>query len=341
MNPLELLNRTSIQYALEGRSIIDLDQLSFPTENAAIEFLQCYGFDWNLPEDRAEIESIRKEAITFILEELLNPDEQLPQTLANETNLPALMCLLSFSEDEEYRGWICALLRVMHTLSHSFSYLNERYGEEIREQIFARFSPYISDDNEQVFFAEIPLERLEFRRSKSRRSVTMKLLQKRENVAADIFDWIGLRFVTKNRFDILRVLQALREKNIIMFANIKPSRSKNSLIDIEKLRSFSELSTSFDSLEKQINDMPYPIEKNGHELNPYSEESYHAIQFTCRQRIKIKTNELERYSFFFPFEIQLTDCNSYEESRSGRASHQEYKTRQKRAVRKRILPHLK
>ncbi len=48
----------------------------------------------------------------------------------------------------------------------------------------------------------------------------------------------------------------------------------------------------------------------------------------------------ERLCFYFPFEIQLMDRESYLKTREGLASHKEYKQRQREAVRKRVLPFL-
>ncbi len=41
-------------------------------------------------------------------------------------------------------------------------------------------------------------------------------------------------------------------------------------------------------------------------------------------------------NFFFPYEVQILDRESYERSRSGRASHATYKERQRQAVKERI-----
>jgi uncharacterized protein (TIGR04562 family) len=45
-------------------------------------------------------------------------------------------------------------------------------------------------------------------------------------------------------------------------------------------------------------------------------------------------------SFFFPFEIQLMDRKSFLDTREGLASHDEYKKRQKQAIRERVFPFL-
>ncbi|WP_444996291.1 hypothetical protein [Aliikangiella sp. IMCC44359] len=84
----------------------------------------------------------------------------------------------------------------------------------------------------------------------------------------------------------------------------------------------------------------YPNPKNTSVDNLFSEISYHSVQITCRQRIKVKQPDGKNLSFFFPYELQIMDRQSYISSREGLASHSEYKKRQRAAIRKRVLPFL-
>ena len=77
--------------------------------------------------------------------------------------------------------------------------------------------------------AKIDLVAFETKPKKSRDSIILKLLHKPENVAEDIFDRVGMRFVTKTRLGSLQVVKFLKDKMIVMPPNIKPSRSRNTL----------------------------------------------------------------------------------------------------------------
>ena len=66
---------------------------------------------------------------------------------------------------------------------------------------------------------------------KTRDSTLMKLLHKPESVAEEVFDRIGIRFVTQSRTDAVRVIHFLEQSNVIVAENIKPSRSRNTLVD--------------------------------------------------------------------------------------------------------------
>jgi uncharacterized protein (TIGR04562 family) len=95
--------------------------------------------------------------------------------------------------------------------------------------------------------------------------------------------------------------------------------------------------------------------------NPFSSPQFCSIQFTCRRLVKVPHpastllnqlrrqtgdlelgHELERHypkqlRFTFPFEIQITDWENYVSSHEGESSHINYKRRQLKAARKRVL----
>ncbi|GHG05868.1 TIGR04552 family protein [Thalassotalea marina] len=331
---------TSIRTALEGRSFIDAKRIHIHSEQEANAFLACYGFDLNDPADIAEIEQLRQEAIELIEQELLNDGEVIPQILKEHHDVIYYILCASGHGERRLSPWCGAILRVLHTLAHSHSYLNDLYHDDIRQQIFGRFKEHIHHTSNECFLGDINLVEVEFRTVKSRRSVAMKLLHKAENVAADIFDWIGIRLVTHTRSDVIDVLSYLRQMHILTFANLKPSRSRNTLIDLKWVDECFQQGMSVEQIKEMMQHSAYPTKEQNQTVNQFSEISYHSVQITCRQRIKILQPNGKYLCFFFPFEIQLLDRTSYMASRDGLASHAEYKKRQRNAVRKRVLPFL-
>jgi uncharacterized protein (TIGR04562 family) len=99
--------------------------------------------------------------------------------------------------------------------------------------------------------------------------------------------------------------------------------------------------------------------------NPLSSRWYRSIQFTGRQLIsapdpafkfwedlqnrlpknaairneikKIPISLREKRTFYYPFEIQIMDVESYVESIGGRSRHREYKDKQRLMARNRVL----
>lgn len=337
---------TSILTALQGRSFIDTKRIHIHSEEEAQEFLLCYGFDINDANDSTELENLRLEAIELIQEELLHEGEQIPQFLIDETDVRQYLLYASGlgvrkSGVRSIAQWSGAILRVIHTLTHSHSYLNDLYYDDIREQIFGQFDGHITQIGDDSFLGDIKLENYQFRSAKSRRSVAMKLMHKAENVAADIFDWIGIRFITPYRSDVLDVLAYLRSAHIVTYANIKPSRTRNTLVDIDWLYHCLDKGMSVEDIRLEMQTSGYPDAENNTVDNQFSEMSYHSVQITCRQRIKITQKNGKNLCFYFPFEIQLMDQPSYLRTREGLASHSKYKNRQRLSVRKRIIPFLK
>ena len=329
----------SLQTVIEGRSIIDSERLQLHSLDEAEAFLNCYGFDWQVAEERWELEKLRQEALEFIEEILLFPGQLVLGSVRTEVDVRQLLVWVSENGTSQRRLWSCALLRVMHTFAHCGSYFNEHYQQEIREQLLSLFKAHLHYHQGAVSLGDIELAGFESRPSKTRRSVALKLLHKPENVAADIFDWVGVRIVTRYRLDALKVLAYLRKHNLVMFANIKPSRTRNTLLNVDWIQSRwgTESFTDFDKLRENAQLMEYPSFPPQSTDNPFSEATYHALQFTCRQRIRFRENDGRLVRFYFPYEIQILDEESYRRSRSGRASHDKYKQRQLKAIRARVL----
>ena len=203
----------------------------------------------------------------------------------------------------------------------------------------------------------------------------MKLLHKPESVAEELFDRVGIRFITQNRVDAVRVVHFLEQSHVIVAANIKPSRSRNTLVDTQLFQQALAQGLAADhrdenQLRIQLENTAFPLSKSNE--NQFSSEHYRAIQFTCRQLIKIRNSladeirELKQASkgqemnvalqavidkmdprqiqrvirFFYPFEIQVMDEVSFVENEKGRSAHREYKNAQQRAALSRVMASL-
>ncbi len=339
-NEPKLWSGASLKTVLNGQSIIDSPKLQVSTLEEAEAFLACYGFDYGQLEDRQEIESIRQDSIIFIEEVLLAEGEEIDLEVRNQENVLKLLLWVSEPVASVRSQWACALLRVMHTFSHCGSYFNERYHDQIKEQVFERFDHHIRHTSNGTYIGDIELVVYESRSSKSRHSAVLKLLHKAENVAADIFDWLGIRIVTRDPLDALKVLCYLRQHNVVMFANIKPSRSRNTLIDVNWVEDRWQDIADLEQAEIDRDLIKYPDEEGRVTDNLFSGSSYRSLQFTCRQRIRLREADGTRIRFYFPYEIQILDEANYQSNRHGEASHEQYKLRQVKSVRRRVLGRL-
>jgi uncharacterized protein (TIGR04562 family) len=290
----------------------------------------------------------------------------------------------SDTQGNQLRSWACAILKIMHTIAHIDKDLRSSYFSDIQQQIFDRFYKLIHrDEAEKLYLGEnaedphkVDLVGFETKPKKSRESILLKLLHKPENVAEDIFDRVGIRFVTHTRLDALRVVKFLKDKMVVMPPNIKPSRSRNTLVDLDNFR--AELPLALAEHAKGAIDeagLVAALEKAArpptvNPENPHSSEFYRALQFTGRQLIKLKNplhehikelkglakgkddmngevlKALEKIDlkylqreirFFYPFEIQIADRVSSEENERGRSAHSEYKKAQAQTALRRVM----
>ena len=362
---------------------------SFPNEDSAERFLGAYGFDLHDPIEKAELHGTLQEALRFIKTYFLKPAAEsglpieIPKKIAEINDIHELLLQAGADSESTLRHWACSVLRVIHTISHVDRDIRTHYFSDIQTQILDRFYRYLQrDEDGQLYIGKSPedplrvdLVEFQVKPKKARDSTLMKLLHKPGSVAEELFDRVGVRFVTRTRLDAIRLIHFLEQRNIVVAANIKPSRSRNTLIDTDTLKSRihanlpkvvegqMDESEFIDELKK----VEFPKQKTGE--NPFSSDHYRAIQFTCRQLIKIK-NPLSDYirdlkkitrgvnldpaialaiekvdqkyiqrvtRFFYPYEIQVMDEVSHVENEKGRSAHKEYKLAQQKAAMMRVM----
>lgn len=385
-----------------GQSAIDgADRLLIRTAEDSLRFMECYGYNIENPIEKAELFGNFQESLSFIRRYFLQPANpeglklDVPRKIAELTDIGQLLTLAnapagSSSGQVLTALWACSILKIMHTITHIDKDLRSSYFTDIQKQIFDRFYKFIySDEHGQVYLGKdtrdperVDLVLFESKPKKARDSVILKLLHKPENVAEDIFDRVGIRFVTRNKFDALRVIKFLKDRYVIMPANIKPSRSRNTLIDTRNfenqlkrlLREVEEGRLTPSDLNARLADACEPKSSNSGDdpSNPHSSKDYRGLQFTGRQLIKIQNplyddlkaikgaqkgvgvpdeigkliermdlrNLQKEIRFFYPFEVQLFDDESYKESLAGRSSHHNYKKGQIQTAMRRVLGEL-
>ncbi len=350
-----------------GKSSIDLSRLTIKSHAEAEIFFEIYGYDLKKEDIKKEVEDIFKEAISF-LENVLIPDPLtkevnlfIPDEIKKEKD-PRNILLIASDYSNRFQAWACTVLRVMHTISHVNNDISLKFFPEIQRQILDKMWSTISINSKgEKFFGEedtgIKIYDIDIKAKKERNSMILKLLHKIENVAADVFDQIGVRIITNDKVDALLIIRYLRKNGILDFCNVKPSRSINRLIDIktfkkiinhqkERLKAGLINKSEFENIIRQESEREANI-IHTNSSNPYTNNEYKSIQFTCRQMIRMKypfdfENPLkgENFCFFFPYEMQILDVKTHEENRYGKASHEKYKEKQLISARKRVLSRL-
>jgi uncharacterized protein (TIGR04562 family) len=295
-----------------------MPQLTVRNRADAESLLASYGYDWQDPTQKAELVRFLEEAIHFIENRFLTPDwqdgcpDRIPAPVRSQRDV--LELLLSASTPTPDRPWACAVLKVMHGLVHIHHHPTLPFTPVARERILSQFRAVIGSDN---MLGDLPLVAYQEKSLKSRDSLLLKILCKKETVADDIRDLMGVRLVTETAEDTLTALELLLKARLIVAPNIIPSRSRNTLIDWAYWQQHATV-------------LPPALAFSDH--NPNSSESYRSIHITARQLIRFGG-----VSLFFPYEIQLLDRANYLESMVGDSAHQAYKRRKLTAARRRVL----
>jgi uncharacterized protein (TIGR04562 family) len=340
-----------------GFSTIDVPRLDFHSLEEAGEFLKVYGYDLNRPEEVEAVWKVFDQAVEIMEKYILEAHEKIPDVIRSREMLQDIRRLLLYASTHDHANnviqlWSCAMLRVMHCVAHVENDLFFNYTTDIQDQIFnplqarvvtlpnGEFNLGTKEQSDQI-----PLLKFEVKAFKEKHSMVIKTLSKPETVAIDIFDKMGVRFVTGSIFDAFRVIRYLRLENIICFANVMPAQSKNTLFPTNL---FLETVDEFINRKKPVE--PEEVEARLREVvraeshrahfkekyNPFSDDSYKVIKFICRHLVKIRTPS-GVVRFFYPYEIQIMDYQTYMSNLAGTAAHGEYKRRQRKAAHDRML----
>lgn len=348
-------DRQAIESILKGISILDVSRLPVSNLEQATEFVLAYGFDLSRPEDEENLWALHATAVEFLREELLEGEEKVPDSLAERDQLKDLRNLLLFASTEEkssntIQRWSCAILRVMHVFAHHNNSVLDLFMTDIQSQLLSTFNDHIHilSDHEIYLGPKeqgIRLMKFEVKTFKSLRSSIIKLLAKPEIVALDLLDRLGFRFITFSVFDAFRVLRYLVEKGVISLPHVAPEQSNNSLyppsLFFEAIDQFkdAEAVPGAEEIERTMKELLKANPEGAdfkRKLNSFTSDDYRFIKFIVRRLFRVES-KIGTLRFFFPCEIQITDEATYNKNRSGPASHEEYKERQRKAARRRVF----
>ena len=366
------------QVILGGGSPIDLDSLRIHSPGEAWNFALNYGYDLTVPVQRAAVMRVYEDAVDFLEAVVLEGTDLHVPFEVRDLQDPLDLLVWASDRPRNIRGrWSCAILRVMHTLFHVDHNVNLRFLPEIQRQVFSRYDQYLVCEEDRWCLRgayEVPLVAVERKENKDRVSMLLKMLHKPENVAETIYDQIGIRFVAEDQLGVLMVIRFLLDHHVLMPTHIKPSRSRNLMIDMEALAAWSEATPPYFRIqdlgpeERKALSRTLALKSPCKDQNPFSSKDYSAIQFTARTlvrlpspatrvletlqerlqtmgdtelsdlvRIPVLIQDQEEFTFFFAHEVQVMEQSGFQSSRSGPASHSEYKQRQRDAARRRVL----
>lgn len=330
-----LADLEAIRLLLRGGSVIDWHRLNFEEEADARAFLRALEYDHEDETDRSRAEAIKHSAMSYVRR---NFDFPIPRPVAN-LDIVGLLMLASTKGHRQLCA--CTILKVMHIIYHL----------ESRELLFTL---PISDQEvfhlvEQKVYRVIGgmlargLPLLEFIGGrKNKDSLYTKLLSKKETVAAQIYDKIRFRLVTRTRDDVFPVLNYLM-RELFPFNYVIPGESTNSLFNF---RDYCEAHPTLASHMHRVQLAPdlEEVEAGGPD-NMFSARNYRVVHFVVDLPVRLPQDVLENappgaWSFgrviFVQAEFQVIDRETEHTNELGEASHDAYKLRQRAAVQRRL-----
>jgi uncharacterized protein (TIGR04562 family) len=318
----------TLQTIIAGRSLIDVLELHIDHLDDAHRFLSAYGLNAN-----KDFEKLRNTALKYIEEVLLNETDHCLPEIARNLSLPELLVEASNNPKTPISEWSCMILKVCHAVAHARWARDEDAYNGALIKIKSRIKPYLVESQDGIWVGDdncrIPIIEYSIKSEKLFFRLVTKLLLKEGNLSAQIFDHIGMRFVTNDIFSAILLVKFLRSRHIFMYANIVPQQSKNSLAE------FHQIEALFSEFNGPIHKSVTQTSKNtwvGSE-NRFSSKKFKMIKIV--ERILVTTPNGRKV--FFPCEIQILTKQTYDSLHKKKMKHSEYEKRQVKGVKRRLF----
>ncbi len=321
----------SVRLLLGGGSVIDWQRLAFDTLEQVDRFLSLHLVDPSDPIDRERMRYVYNEAVSYLEEHL---HLRFPAELRDPPDVRQVFLWASQADGFRRRQILsCVILKLVHVIHHM-------------EAADLKFKIAVSE--ERLFdLAEARILRAarEMRESglrvssfygsrKTRSSVITKLLAKKENVAATIFDKLRFRIVVESADDLTDALVYLTQE-MLPFNYVIPDESFNNLLDPERV--IARLPE--DGRLQLVRDEPVRATVG---KNEFSGKSYRMINFIVDYPVRIPESDTPSFAFelgrvvYVMVEFQLLDEDTARQNEEGENAHHLYKSRQDEVVARRL-----
>jgi uncharacterized protein (TIGR04552 family) len=335
LKPLEdftLADLESIRLILRGDSIIDWRKLDFDDEDHVREFLAAQELTADDPADRARMEHVKSEAIAYLRRQF---DYPIPRPVERAT-VPELLVVASGPGHRAMCA--CTILKCMHIIHHldgrELLFLLPMSDQEVFHIVEEKVYRVIGG----MLAGNFPI--IEFVGGrKNKDSLITKLLSKQETIAAQIFDKLRFRVVTRTREDIFPILQYLTRR-LFPFNYVVPGQSINSIFSFRSYVEKSPVRPLLGKLQHHgVDDDLTPSD------NQFSADEYRIIHLVVDMPVRLPKRILDRAPagagplgnvIFVICEFQIVDRDTETHNELGEASHAKYKERQKKAVMRRL-----
>ena len=324
----------AMRLLLRGGSVIDWHRLSFQDASEVDRFLALNEFAPESADDMDRLEELRADAVEYLTR---NFSYRIPADVAHD--MPARDLLLLASSRGKKQTYACIVLKVMHVMHHLA-------GRELLfklpvsdDEVFGFVEAKVVKVVEEIRAAGYPIVEFAWSR-KERDSVVTKLLAKKATIAADVFDKLRFRLITRSLEDLPPVLHEMLHR-LIPFNYVIPGQTVNAILPF---RRFLDIAPAYARFSDRLQ-LDLDSEGTGDGgANEFSGPSYKVINFVADLPVRIDQflcrvpgaeNELGAVIFVLT-EFQVMDAETARANEAGENSHVKYKARQHERVKARL-----
>ncbi len=332
LDEFTLADLESVRLILRGDSVIDWHRLNLADDDEIAEFIAAQEFDVSQPGDRTRMDGIKSEAISFLRRHFEYP---IPKPV-ERASVEELLKIAGGSGHRQTCA--CTILKCMHIIHHlegrELLFMLPLSDQEVFHVVEEKVYRVIGS----MLAGGFPITEFIGGR-KNKDSLYTKLLSKQETVAAQIYDKLRFRIVTRSYDDIFPVMQYLTKK-LFPFNYVMPGQSINSMFNFRQYaKAYPHLKAMLPEMQAGPDDDLTPSD------NRFSADSYRVIHFVVDMPVRLPRRLLERAPssawslgpvIFVICEFQIIDRETEAKNEQGDASHAKYKERQKKAVIRRL-----
>ena len=290
MNPSDRLKRLdeftlddleTVRLILRGDSVIDWHRLNLTNAEEAEHLLLAQELHPEEPADRARMETVKSEAVSYLRRHFEYP---IPKPVEKAT-VPELLLIASGQGHRQMCA--CTILKAMHIIHHldgrELLFVLPLSDQEVFHVVEEKVYRVIGS----MLAGGFPITEFIGGR-KNKDSLYTKLLSKQETVAAQIYDKLRFRIVTRSPDDIFPVIQYLTKK-LFPFNYVMPGQSINSIFN------FKQYCTKHPHLKPMLPEMQAGRDDDYTPSdNRFSAETYSIIHFVVDMPVRLPRRILER-----------------------------------------------
>ena len=327
-----------VRLILRGGSVIDWRRLHFRNRDEVDRFLRLCGLDLTHHADEAWARLVLSDAVEYLRRTF---SYRVADAVAQPAEIHDLFLYASgVKEPHRFRRIACIVLKVMHVVQHiegrDLLFRLAVSEADLSRMATAKVNGVLAEAREKG----LPI--LDYSPSvKTRESLITKLLAKKENVAAQVYDKTRFRIVTPTRADILPVLYFLTQR-LFPFNFVVPGQTENTLLPFKSLlREFPH----FHNHAHELHLDPDFEDREGGGGNEFSGSGYRVLNFVVDVPLRLDEwlppPELDRRERkgrigYTLVEFQMLDVHTAELNEQGENAHARYKHRQKLRVLRRL-----